>query len=248
MIVIKSEADLEAMRAAGRVAAKVRDAVARSVRPGITTAELGDYAGELMREMGATSAFLGYRGFPGRICVSVNEAVVHGIPGPRVIELGDVVSIDIGVRYAGFVGDTATTVMVGVTDPDVIRLVRTAERALAAGIGMAHAGRRVSDVSHAIEKEALKEGFSVVREFVGHGIGRQMHEDPQVPNFGEPGRGPKLRAGMTLAIEPMINMGGAAVQVQPDGWTVLTRDRTLSAHAEHTVAVMPDGAEILTAC
>jgi len=247
MIILKNAQDLEAMRAAGKIAALVRDSVIREVTPGTTTLELARYAEELIRQNGAESAFLGYRGYPGVICVSVNETVVHGIPGPRKIEVGDIVSIDVGVRYAGFVGDTAVTVMVGVTDPEVIRLVRTTEKALAAGIAAARAGNRVSDISHAIESTAQEAGFSVVRDFVGHGIGRQMHEEPQVPNFGPPGRGPKLMVGMTLALEPMINMGGSAVEVQADGWTVLTKDRCPSAHFEHTVAVGENEAEILTA-
>jgi methionyl aminopeptidase len=247
MIIVKDEAALAAMRESGRLAARVRDEVATRVSPGVSTGELSEYAGELIRGYGAESAFLGYRGYPGQICVSVNDCVVHGVPGSRRIELGDIVSIDVGVRYREYIGDTATTVMVGVTDADVLRLVRTAEDALAAGLEQARAGRRLSDVSHAIQATTEGAGFSVVREFVGHGIGRSMHEDPQIPNFGAPGKGPKLRAGMTLAIEPMINLGVAEVEVQEDGWTVLTRDRKCSAHVEHTVAVTGNGApEILT--
>jgi len=246
MIIVKSEADLERMRASCRIAASVRDKVAGKVGPGVTTAELADYAAELIRGQGAESAFLGYRGYPGQICVSVNDAVVHGIPCCRKLAFGDIVSIDIGVRYGGFIGDTATTVMVGVTDERVMELVATARRALEAGIANARAGGRLSDISHAIERTAVEAGFSVVREFVGHGIGRRMHEDPQVPNFGVPGRGPKLRAGMTLALEPMLNMGEAGVAVQEDGWTVLTRDGQPSAHFEHTIAVCSGQAEVLT--
>lgn len=246
MIAIKSEADLERMRASGRIAAQVRDETAGRVRPGVTTAELADYAGERIRELDAESAFLGYRGYPGQICVSVNETVVHGIPGAQRIGLGDIVSIDVGVRHQGFVGDTATTVMVGVTDPDVIRLVRTTREALRQAVEAARAGCRLSDVSHVIEQTAVSAGFSVVREFVGHGIGREMHEAPQIPNFGSPGRGPKLRPGMTLCFEPMVNMGGAEVQLEDDGWTVLTRDRRPSAHFEHMVAIRNGEAEVLT--
>jgi methionyl aminopeptidase len=246
MIVVKSAADLERLRASAQIAARVRDRVSGKVSPGVTTDELAEYAGELIRQFGAESAFLGYRGFPGQICVSVNETVVHGIPGPRRVGLGDIVSIDIGVRYGGFVGDTATTVMVGVTDPDVIRLVRTAERALETGIACVRPGRRLSDVSHAIEQVVTEAEFSVVREFVGHGIGRQMHEEPQIPNFGAAGRGPVLRQGMTFCLEPMVNLGGAAIEVQQDGWTVVTRDRKPSAHVEHMVAVGEAGPEILT--
>jgi methionyl aminopeptidase len=246
MIIIKSASDLEGMRAAGAVAARVRDAVAAKVAPGVLTGELGDFAGERFRAYGAESAFLGYRGYPGQICVSVNEEVVHGIPGKRRIQLGDIVSIDVGVRLDGFIGDTATTVMAGVADPDVLRLVETTRQALDEGIASAKAGGRLSDISHAIEREAQGAGFSVVREFVGHGIGRRMHEDPQIPNFGKPGRGPCLKAGMTFAIEPMVNMGGAAVRVDGDGWTVRTADGSPSAHFEHTIALREGAAEILT--
>jgi methionyl aminopeptidase len=246
MIIVKTPVEIERMRASGRIAARVRDEVARRVTPGATTAELDSYAQELMREMGARSAFLGYRGFPGHTCISVNDEVVHGIPGRRVIRVGDVVSLDIGIVFEGFVGDTATTVMVGVTDPGAIRLVRTAEAALAAGLAKAVAGGRLSDISHAIEQTATAAGFSVVRDFVGHGIGRSMHEEPQIPNFGPPGRGPRLKTGMTLAIEPMLNLGGAEVEVMSDGWTVLTKDRRPSAHVEHTVAVRDGTCEVLT--
>jgi len=246
MIVIKSAAELERMRASGHLAAVVRDSVAAKVSPGVKTIELSDYAGELIKKLGAESAFKGYRGYPGNICISVNDAVVHGIPDARRIQLGDIVSIDVGVKYEGFIGDTALTVMVGVTDPDIVRLVRTTEKSLETGIAMALKGNRVSDISHAVEKVVLADGFSVVRDFVGHGIGRQMHEDPQIPNFGPSGRGAVLKPGMTLAIEPMVNQGGSAVEVQPDGWTVLTGDRMFSAHFEHTVAVTEGSAEILT--
>jgi len=228
------------------LAGRVRDAVANRISPGVSTGELADFAAEMMREAGAKSAFLGYRGYPGQICVSINDAVVHGIPGERRIELGDIVSIDVGVEYEGFIGDTATTVMVGVTSPGPIRMVETTRRALERGIEAARAGNRVSDISHAIESAVTEAGFAVVRDFVGHGIGRKMHEEPQVPNFGAPGHGPRLEVGMTLAVEPMVNMREAGVEIQPDGWTVLTRDKLPSAHFEHTIAVGRDGAEILT--
>lgn len=246
MILIKTEEEIARMRKSCRIAAAVRDAVARKVSPGITTLELSEYAAKLIREAGAESAFLGYHGYPGVICVSVNEAVVHGIPDGRRIKLGDIVSIDVGVRYEGYMGDTATTVMVGVNDPEIVRLVKTAESALHAGLAVAVDGARLSDISHAIECESVRAGFSVVRDYVGHGIGRQMHEDPQIPNFGPPGRGPRLKAGMTLAVEPMLNMGAAAVEVLADGWTVVTKDKRPSAHVEHTVVVGKDGVEILT--
>ena len=246
MIVRKTAEEIERMRESGRMAARVLKEVADRVCPGVTTAELSDFAGELIRDLGASSAFLGYRGYPGQICVSVNESVVHGIPGPERVELGDIVSLDVGVEFEGFLGDTATTVMVGVTDPEVVRLVRTSHKALEAGIAKARVGNRVSDISHAIEKVVVKAGFSVVREFVGHGIGRKLHEDPQIPNFGRAGRGAILKSGMTFAIEPMVNQGLAAVEVQEDGWTVLAKDGLYSSHVEHTVAIGDGAAEILT--
>lgn len=246
MIIIKTAAEIEGMRASCRIAARVRDEVASRVAPGVTTQELADFAEALIRDCGAESAFRGYRGYPAVICTSVNEAVVHGIPGDRRIQVGDIVSLDVGVRYGGFVGDTATTVMVGVSDPVVINLVNATRDALTAGIAATRPGNRLGDVSHAIEQTALAAGISVVRDYVGHGIGRKMHEDPQIPNYGAPGRGPKLKTGMTLAIEPMVNMGVSDVEVMQDGWTVLTADRKPSAHFEHTVAVGEDGPEILT--
>lgn len=246
MIILKTPEEVDRMRVSGRMAAQVRDGLAKAVRPGVSTGELDEYARELMAKLGARSAFYGYRGFPGHICASVNEVVVHGIPGDQRIRMGDIVSIDIGVVYDGFVGDTATTVMVGVTDAEVIRLIRVSEQALASGIAKAVAGGRLSDISHAIEQDVVSAGFSVVRDFVGHGIGRSMHEEPQIPNYGPPGKGPRLKAGMTLAIEPMVNLGVPDVEVLGDGWTVLTRDRKPSAHVEHTVAILEDGPEILT--
>ncbi len=234
------------MRPSSRMAARVRDEVAARVAPGVTTGELSEFAGKRIRELGGKSAFLGYRGYPGQICVSVNDEVVHGIPGRRVVEIGDVVSIDVGVEFDGYIGDTATTVMVGVTDREVIELVKVTEKALYAGIGEARSGARLSNVSHAIEQTAKAAGLYGVREFVGHGIGRSMHEDPQVPNFGRPGKGPRLKTGTTIAIEPMLNIGASGVEVQSDGWTVLTRSGRPSAHFEHTVAVCEGQAEILT--
>ncbi len=246
MIIVKNPAELDRMRASGKVAARVRDALIKAVAPGVSTGELDGWARDLMAKEGARSAFLGYRGFPGHICTSINEVVVHGIPGGQRVRLGDLVSIDVGVIFEGFVGDTAATVMVGVTDSDVVRLVRVAERALEQGIAKAVPGGRLSDISNAIETESKKAGFTVVRDFVGHGIGRSMHEDPQIPNYGPPGKGPKLKPGMTLAIEPMLNQGVAEVDVLGDGWTVVTRDRKPSVHVEHTVAILEDGPEILT--
>jgi methionyl aminopeptidase len=246
MIILKNRDEISRMRESGRIAARVRDEIARMVSPGVTTRMLEREAARLIEAHKAKSAFLGYRGYPGAVCISVDDEVVHGIPGERRIELGQIVSIDVGVVYGGFVGDTATTVMVGVTDPETIRLVRTAEQALADGIARARPGQRLGDVCHAIEATVTGAGFSVVRDFVGHGVGRTLHEDPQIPNYGKPGTGPRLKAGMTLAIEPMVNMGGFAVEVQADGWTVLTADRLPSAHFEHTVAISADGPEVLT--
>lgn len=247
MIVIKNKAELEGMRASGRHVARIRDAVAREIAPGVATSDLADYGHELIEKAGARNAFLGYRGFPGKLCISVNDVVVHGVPGDYRIALGDVVSIDVGLIFEGFVGDTALTVMVGVSDPRVVNLVRTTEQALMRGIGAAVAGNRLSDISNAVQRTAEGQGFTIVRDFVGHGIGRQMHEEPQIPNFGRPGRGPVLRSAMTLAIEPMVNMGTADVSVdERDGWTVRTRDGLPSAHCEHMVAVCDGEAEILT--
>jgi len=246
MIVIKDENELAAMRVSGRLAAEVLQALAAAVAPGITTGDLDALARRLIQERGATSAFLGYHGYPGTVCVSVNEEVIHGIPGARRIEAGDLVSLDVGVTFGGFVGDTATTVMVGVIDPELVRLVATTQRALEAGIAAARAGAHLSDVSSAVEQAVLAGGCSVVREFVGHGIGRAMHEDPQVPNYGRPGRGPVLKPGMTFCIEPMVNLGRAEVEVLADNWTVVTRDRRPSAHFEHMIAVREGGADVLT--
>ena len=247
MIIVKTAVELEAMRASGRLAAQVLASVARSVRPGVTTRELDELADRLIVASGAKSAFYGYRGYPGNICVSVNEEVVHGIPGPRIIQPGDVVSLDIGVELRGFVGDNATTVLVGVTDPEVLRLAEVGQQSLAAALDMARAGRRLSDISHAVQKTAEAAGFSVVRDFVGHGVGRRLHEDPQIPNFGAPGQGPKMKPGMTFAIEPMLNLGVAEVEVMGDGWTVLTRDRKPSVHFEHSVAIR-DGEPVVLTC
>jgi methionyl aminopeptidase len=246
MIVIKTPLELEAMRRVNRRTAQLRDALAAMVRPGITTRELGDAAQELIRSFGGVSAFYGYHGFPGSICVSVNEEVVHGIPGNRVIREGDLVSIDTGMVLDGFVGDTAVTVGAGQIDSECCRLLEVTRAALAAGVAHAVAGNHLGDISHAIQSTVEAAGFSVVREFVGHGIGRDLHEDPQIPNYGKPGRGPKLKPGMTLAIEPMVNMGGRKVRVLEDRWTAVTCDGQPSAHFEHTVAVGVCAPEILT--
>jgi methionyl aminopeptidase len=247
MITCKRGPELDAMRVSGRLAAEVLGQVAAAVVPGISTRELDALARQWIGERGATPSFLGYRGFPAALCVSVNEEVIHGIPGDRRILPGDVVSLDVGVSYQGFHGDTATTVLVGVSDPDILRLVAATRQARDAGIAAVRPGAKLGDVSHAVEQVVREAGCAVVRDFVGHGIGRQLHEDPQIPNYGSPGRGPVLKVGMTLCIEPMVNLGRPDVSVLRDGWTVVTQDGRPSAHFEHTVAVGENGAEILTA-
>ncbi len=246
MIPIKSANEIEKMRVACAAAAAVLKAVADLVQPGRTTAELNAAAGEIIQRLGGKSPFLGYRGYPGQICVSVNEEVVHGIPGKRRVQYGDVVSLDVGIVVDGFVGDNATTVAVGVIAPRTQELLRVTEQALQAGIAQARPGNRVGDISHAVQSLVEANGFSVVREFVGHGVGRKMHEEPQIPNYGRAGDGPRLKPGMTLAIEPMINAGGSDVKMLSDGWTVVTADGAPSAHFEHTVLVTEGDAEILT--
>ena len=247
MIPIKTAAELVRMRVACRLSAQLLAEVAAQVRPGATTGELDAFAAERMRALGVKSAFFGYGGFPGYTCISLNEEVVHGIPGPRVVNAGDLVSVDLGVVAEGFIGDNATTVRVGAVDAESARLCAVTEAALAAGIAAARAGQRIGDVGHAVQTVAEAAGFGVVRDYCGHGVGRKLHEDPQIPNFGTPGKGPVLQPGMTLAIEPMINQGTFLVDVMPNRWTVKTRDRKRSAHFEHTVLVVPDGpAEILT--
>jgi methionyl aminopeptidase len=246
VIVIKSAAEIEKMRRACVAAGEVLQQVAALVQPGVTTAELNKAAGELIKKVGGKSPFLGYKGYPGNICVSVNEEVVHGIPSDRRVQYGDIVSLDIGIVLDGFVGDNATTVAVGVVEPRTQELLHVTEAALYAGIEAARAGNRVGDISHAVQTVVESKGFSVVREFVGHGVGRKMHEEPQVPNYGQPGEGPKLKPGMTLAIEPMINAGVGEVRMLSDGWTVVTADGAPSAHFEHTVLVTEGEPEILT--
>jgi methionyl aminopeptidase len=246
MIIVKKPDELAAMRIAAKKTATILHKVASKVAPGVTTKELDDYAAELAKKAEGRCAFYGYHGFSGHICSSVNEEVVHGVPGRRVINDGDVVSIDFGLVYGGFVGDTAVTVAAGQIDPEWQRLLDTTQACLAAAIGKAVEGNRLSDISNACQVMAEEAGFSVVRDFVGHGIGREMHEDPQIPNYGPPGRGPVLKAGMTFAIEPMINLGVHKTETLNDGWTVVTKDRLPSAHFEHTIAVGREKAEILT--
>jgi len=234
------------MAKAGKIVAEVLKSLKGLITAGATTKEIEQFAEERIRALGGKSAFKGYRGYPSSICTSVNEVVVHGIPSSRKLKEGDIISIDIGVYNEGFYGDAAYTFPVGTIDQETAKLLRVTEEALFLGIGMAVDGNRLYDVSHAIQEHAEKNGFSVVRTFVGHGIGRQLHEEPQVPNFGVAGQGPRLRQGMTLAIEPMVNAGTFDVKVLEDGWTAVTQDGKRSAHFEHTVVVMPDSARILT--
>jgi len=236
------------MRAAGRLVGEVLTALSQAVVPGVTTGELDAMAEKLIRAAGATPAFKGYHGYPATICASVNDEVIHGIPSrTRALEEGDVISIDVGAQLDGYFGDSAITVPVGQVSEDAATLLRVTEESLYKAIERVKPGGRVSDIGHAVQTHVERAGFSVVREFVGHGIGQQMHEEPQVPNYGEAGRGPRLSEGMVLAIEPMVNAGKPAVKVLSDGWTAVTRDHSLSAHFEHTVAVTADGAWILTA-
>jgi len=246
MIPIKSAAEIQRMRRACAAAAAVLHGVAALVVPGCTTAELNAAAGSMIAKLGGKSPFLGYRGYPGNICVSVNEEVVHGIPGKRRIQYGDIVSLDVGIILDGYVGDNATTVAVGAVKPRAQELLQVTEKALLAGIAKAKVGSRVGEISFAVQSVVEAHGFSVVREFVGHGVGRKLHEDPQIPNYGRATDGPKLKSGMTLAIEPMINAGTFEVQLLSDGWTVVTADGAPSAHFEHTVLVTDGEPEILT--
>lgn len=246
MIILKSDRELQAMREAGRIVALCRAELEKAVRPGISTLELDRIANEFIRKMGAAPSFKGYNGFPASICTSVNDQVVHGIPGPRRLKEGDIISLDIGAFYQGFHGDAAITVPVGRINPEAARLLKVTEESLYRGIEKARAGNRLSDIGGAVQAHVEAAGFSVVRDYVGHGIGRKMHEDPQIPNFGPPGLGPLLKAGMTLAIEPMINAGGYQVRTLEDKWTVVTVDGSLSAHFEHTIAIAHDGPILLT--
>ena len=250
MIVRKSAAELDTMETAGGIVADTLALLGEQIRPGVTTAELDRAADEYIRLRGGVPTFKGYPGpypYPASTCLSLNDVVVHGIPGEEKLGEGDILSVDVGVTYDGFVADSAYTFKVGEVDPEVDRLLESCEAALWAGIEKARAGAHLSDVSHAIQATTEEAGFSVVRSLVGHGVGRNMHEDPQIPNFGEPGRGPTLAPGMTLAIEPMITAGGADVVVRDDRWTIATRDGSLAAHFEHTVAVTDGEPRILTA-
>jgi len=246
VIVCKSPAEIERMRAANALVAQVLGELAAMVAPGVSTLDLDAAAEKSVRAAGAEPAFKGYRGYPATLCASVNDQVVHGIPNKRPLSSGDIVSLDMGVKLNGFYGDSAVTVAVGQVSDDVRRLLRVTEEALEKGIAQVRIGARISDIGHAIQKHVEANGFTVVREFVGHGIGAALHEEPQIANYGEPGRGPRLAEGMTLAIEPMVNMGKPSVKVLADGWTAVTRDGSLSAHFEHTVAVTNNGPLVMT--
>ena len=246
MIVCKSPAELERMRVANALVAAVLAELRRLVAPGVTTKELDTVAERQILEAGAVPAFKGYQGFPATLCASVNEAVVHGIPDATPLADGDVVSLDMGVVLDGFYGDSAITVPVGSISDRAADLLRVTREALDLAMEQVQVKGHVSDIGYAVQRHVEAHGFSVVREFVGHGIGAKLHEEPQIPNYGEPGRGPRLAAGMVLAIEPMVNMGNPSVKVLGDGWTAVTRDGSLSAHFEHTVAVTSDGPEVLT--
>jgi methionyl aminopeptidase len=250
MIPIKNAKEIEKMRQACHTASDILDRVRDLIRPGVTTKEVDQAAADFMNDAGVKSAFLGYRlghrVFPGSICISLNDEVVHGIGSQRRIQYGDIVKLDIGIVEDGWVGDNATTVPVGIIDERTDLLLRVTENALARAIRAAHDGRRLGDISAEVEDEARHNGLSVVREFVGHGVGRKMHEEPQIPNYGKRGSGPKLKAGMTLAIEPMINSGASEVRLLEDGWTVCTADGLPSAHFEHTVLITKNDPEILT--
>lgn len=246
MIIYKSEAEIEMMRKSSQIVARILSELREMIRPGLETRELDSYAETRARQLGAVPAFKGYRGYPASLCVSVNEEIVHGIPSGRRLQEGDIVSLDFGVVYEGFYGDAALTVPVGRVSDLALRLIEVAERSFYRGLEELKVGNRLSDVSAAIQQEVEGAGFSIIRAFVGHGIGRSLHEEPQLPNFGLPGHGPKLKKGLTLAIEPMIAAGHWEVEVLNDGWTAVTRDRSLSAHYEHTVALTDRGVEILS--
>ncbi|WNQ11761.1 type I methionyl aminopeptidase [Paenibacillus aurantius] len=246
MIICKSEIELDYMREAGRIVADTHRLLARLVRPGVTTKELDQAAEEYIRSQQAVPSFKGYNGFPGSICASVNEELVHGIPGARKLFDGDIISIDIGAQYKGYHGDSAWTYGVGDISPEARKLLEVTEKSLYAGLAEAKPDVRLYTISHAIQQCIEKEGFSVVREYVGHGIGAQLHEQPQIPNYGYPDRGPRLKPGMVLAIEPMVNAGERYVRTLEDNWTVVTVDGSFCAHFEHTIAITAEGYEILT--
>jgi methionyl aminopeptidase len=247
VIIRKSAREIEQMAEAGALVVRALELLREGIRPGVTTGELDRLADEFIRSHGGLPTFKGYRGYPAAICVSPNDMVVHGIPGAYVLADGDIVSVDIGVTLAGFVADSAYTFAVGEIDDEAELLLQAGEAALAAGIEQARLGNHIGDISAAVQRTTEEAGFAVVRQLVGHGVGRSMHEEPQIPNFGQPGRGPLLAEGMTLAIEPMINVGSPEITMADDGWSISTADGSLSAHFEHTVAVTADGPRILTA-
>ena len=247
MIILKTPQEIALIERASRVVALTIALLREQVKPGVTTADLDRLAEEFITGEGASPAFKGYRGYPATLCTSVNEEVVHGIPSSRRrLEEGDIIGIDVGAIVEGDYGDAAVTLPVGRISEEAARLIRVTEASLAAGLAQVRAGNRLSDISHAVQTVAEDAGYSVVTDFVGHGIGRNLHEDPQVPNFAKPGEGPRLKEGLVLAIEPMVNIGGHEVEVLSDRWTVVTRDKSLSAHFEHTIAITPDGPKVLT--
>jgi methionyl aminopeptidase len=246
MIIRKVPAEIERMARAGAVVADTLTLIGERARPGVSTQELDELADEFIRSRGGVATFKGYRGYPASICTSPNDMVVHGIPGLYTLREGDLLSVDVGVTLDGFVADSAYTFPIGEISPEAERLLEGCQAALAAGIDQCRVGNRLSDISHAIQRVTEEHGFSVVRSLVGHGVGRSMHEEPQIPNFGEPGRGPLLSEGMTFAIEPMINAGGPEVVLHDDEWSISTADSSLSAHFEHTVAITEEGPRILT--
>ena len=245
-IIIKSDREIAIMRQAGRIVATILEILSKQVRPGMKTRELDSIAGREVERLGARPSFKGYRGFPANLCVSVNDEIVHGIPGERVLNEGDIVSLDFGAIFDGFQGDAAVTVGVGEISSEAKQLLETTRAALKAGIAAAYPGARLGDISAAIQNCAESRGYSVVREYTGHGIGREMHEEPQIPNFGQPGTGPELRKGMTLALEPMVNIGDWRTRLDNDHWTVFTADGSLSAHFEHTIVITGAEPEVLT--
>ena len=246
-IIIKSAREIEIMRQAGRIVATVLAELKSQVKPGMKTRELDKIAERETEKLGAVPSFKGYHGYPASVCVSINDEIVHGIPGDRIMNEGDIVSIDFGAIYNDFQGDSAITVAVGTITTEAEKLLEATEGSLMAGIQAAHAGARLGDISAAIQDYAESRGYGVVREYTGHGIGRDMHEDPQIPNFGMPGQGPLLKTGMTFALEPMVNIGDWRTRVEDDNWTVRTSDGSLSAHFEHTIVITDNGSEILTA-
>ena len=246
MIVCRSAAELERLARVNALVARVLAELTAMIAPGVTTAEVDAVAERRLREAGAEPAFKGYHGFPATICASVNEQVVHGIPSSRKLVAGDIISVDLGAKLDGFYGDSAVTVPVGQVTPEAAKLLEVTQQSLQEALNAVRAGARLSDIGAAVQRHVEANGFSVVREFVGHGIGVTLHEEPQIPNYGTPGRGPRLAEGMVLAIEPMVNIGQAGVKVLSDGWTAVTKDGSLSAHFEHTVAVTADGCRVLT--